>query len=234
MTALVVAAPSRPSGWLPTVCVGLPTPTYYGRLMSARSIDRQQAAAAVRRTLARAPNQLADGVGRVVRNTPDERLAQVMRSPARRLILDGIFSQMPQYIDRARAREVSSSVRWCITGRADGGTDIYQLQIEEGHCRVIGGSRAPDPQLTITVDAAEFLKLATGGSDPMHAYFTGRVTLIGDVMTAAKLVSLFRIPVPSNGKQEARLSGKLEWRLQRAPPGRRRVPPGGIEPPLPA
>ena len=171
--------------------------------MSARSIDPQQAVAAVRRTLSRAPNQLADSVGRMVRNAPDERLAQVMRSPARRAVLEGIFWQMPQYIDRTLARGVNSSVRWCITGRTDGGTDIYQLEIEEGSCRVIRGSSARDAGLTITLDAAEFLRLATGGSDPMRAYFTGRVMLTGDVMVAAKLASLFRIPVPSRGKPDS-------------------------------
>jgi alkyl sulfatase BDS1-like metallo-beta-lactamase superfamily hydrolase len=171
--------------------------------MSARSIDPQQAVAAVRRTLLRAPNQLADSVGRMVRNAPDERLAQVMRGPARRAVLEGIFWQMPQYIDRTRARGVNSSVRWCITGRTDGGIDIYHLEIEEGSCRVIRGSSARDARLTITLDAAEFLRLATGGSDPMSAYFTGRVALTGDVMMAAKLASLLRIPVPSRAKPDS-------------------------------
>ncbi|MGB0097247.1 MAG: SCP2 sterol-binding domain-containing protein [Solirubrobacteraceae bacterium] len=166
--------------------------------MSARSIDPQQAVAAVRRSLSRAPAQLADGVGRVVRKTPDERLVQVMRSPARRIVLDGIFWQMPQYMDSERARGVSSSVLWCITGRPDGATDTYHLLIEDGICRVIREPHAPDPRLTITVDGAELLKLATGGSNPMHAYFSGKVALTGDVMVAAKLASLFRMPVPSS------------------------------------
>jgi putative sterol carrier protein len=50
------------------------------------------------------------------------------------------------------------------------------------------------PKLTITVDGAEFLRLATGNSDPVKAYFTGRVSLAGDVMVAAKASGLFRIP----------------------------------------
>lgn len=172
--------------------------------MSARPIDPQQAVAAVRRSLSRAPAQLTDGLGRVVRKTPDERLVQVMRSPARRIVLDGIFWQMPQYMDRERAQGVSSSVLWCITGRPDGGIDSYHLLIEDGSCRVTREPYAPDPRLTITVDAAELLKLATGGSNPMHAYISGKVTLTGDVMVAAKLASLFPIPVPSSDKQEPR------------------------------
>lgn len=170
--------------------------------MSSRPIDPQQAIAAIRRTLSRAPGQVADGVGRVVRNTPDERLAQVMRSPARRVVLDGIFWQIPQHMDRERARGVNSLVRWCITGRPDGGTDVYLLKIENGSCHVTRGSDSADARLTITVDGAELLRLVTGASDPMRAYFTGNVTLTGDVMLAAKLASLFRLPVPGGGAPE--------------------------------
>jgi alkyl sulfatase BDS1-like metallo-beta-lactamase superfamily hydrolase len=119
-----------------------------------------------------------------------------MRSPARRVVLDGIFWQMPQHFDRRRAAGMTSSIRWCITGRADGEPDIYQLEIGDGRCRVIRGSDAPDPRVTITVDGAEFLRLATGSSDPMKAYFSGRIKLAGDIMLAAKLMSLFRIPAP--------------------------------------
>ena len=165
--------------------------------MSSRPIDPQQAIAAIRRTLSRAPGQIMDGVGQVVRNTPEERLSQVMRSPARRVVLDGIFWQLPQYMDRERARGLNSSVRWCITGRADGGTDTYLLEIRDGTCRVIHGSSSQDARLTITVDGAELLRLVTGASDPMRAYFAGRVTLTGDAMFAVKLASLFRLPVPS-------------------------------------
>jgi putative sterol carrier protein len=38
------------------------------------------------------------------------------------------------------------------------------------------------------------VRLATGTSDPVNAYFSGRVALAGDIMLAAKLRSLFRIP----------------------------------------
>jgi predicted lipid carrier protein YhbT len=162
--------------------------------MSSGSIDPQQAVAAVRRTLARAPGQVADGVGRVVRNTPDDRLGQLMRSPARRVVLDGIFWQMPQYMDQARARRVHATVRWCVTGRADGGTDTYYLRIDDGTCHVTRRPDYPDPRLTITVDGVDLLKLAIGRSDPIRAYFTGRVTVTGDVVMAARLAVLFRLP----------------------------------------
>lgn len=125
-----------------------------------------------------------------------------MRSPARRFVLDGIFWQMPQYLDQSRADGLRSLVRWCVTGRSDGGTDVYHLEVAQGRCRVSRGPDARRPQLTVTLDGAELVKLATGAADPMRAYFSGRVVLAGDVMHAAKLASLFHKPGARNGHRD--------------------------------
>jgi SCP-2 sterol transfer family len=156
--------------------------------------DPQRALDAARRFANDAPAHLADGFGRLVRESPPDRLEQLMRSPARKPILDGIFWQMPKQLDTAQAQELRTSVRWRISGRADGGVDIYQLEFEDGHCRVIRGKGGQDPRLTITLDGVEFLRLVSGNLDPMKAYFKGRIKVSGDVMVAAKLASLFRMP----------------------------------------
>ncbi len=54
--------------------------------------------------------------------------------------------------------------------------------------------------MTITADAAEFVRLATGNSDPMNAYFKGRIKLAGDIMLAARLQALFRVPGPAQSR----------------------------------
>ncbi len=156
--------------------------------------DPQRALDAAKRFANDAPAHLADGLGRLVRDSPPERLEQLMRSPARKAILDGIFWQMPKQVDAAQAAGVKTSIRWRISGRPDGGVDIYQLELDDGRCQVIRGKDGPDPRLTITIDGVEFLRLISGNSDPMKAYFKGRIKLSGDVMVAAKLASLFRMP----------------------------------------
>ena len=75
--------------------------------------------------LRQAPEQLADGFSQLVRSTPQRRLEQLMRTPVRRLLLDAIFWQMPQHLDTEAAREMRTAIRWRITGRADGGADVY-------------------------------------------------------------------------------------------------------------
>ena len=148
----------------------------------------------LRQGLAVLQTQLADGFARAVRTAPPSGLEQVLRTPIRRAVLEAIFWQMPQHFDGKAARGMETTIRWQITRRPGGVADTYELQIAEGRCRAHRGRGEDDPQLTITVDAAEFVKLATGNSEPANAYFSGRIALAGDIMLAAKLRSLFRIP----------------------------------------
>jgi hypothetical protein len=164
--------------------------------------DPQRALGAMRRLAADAPSLLAGGFGRVVRDFPEGRLDQLMRSPARRPVLDGIFWQMPKQLDAGQAKGVDTTIRWCITGRADGGTDTYHLQLKDGQALIIKDLPGPDPRLTITLDGVEFLRLVSGNLEPMQAYFTGRIQLAGDVMVAAQIAQLFRTP-GANGDGQA-------------------------------
>lgn len=148
----------------------------------------------VKRLLGGAPEHVAVGFSRVVRATPPQRLEQLMRSPVRKVVLEAIFRQMPQRLDRKAAAGMTTAIRWCITGRPDGGTDIYQVEIDDGDCRVRRGAGGPEPRVTITLDGAEFLRLATANTEPTQAYFKGRIALSGDVMLAARMRSLFRSP----------------------------------------
>jgi putative sterol carrier protein len=162
--------------------------------MSYFGFDPQRALDQVRRLAADAPSQLADGFTRLVREAPPERLEQVMRSPARRPLLDGIFWQMPKQLNTDRARGLRTTIRWCITGRADDGVDTYHLYVENGEARTSREPSADDPRLTITMDGVEFLRLVSGNSDPMSAYFKGRIQLAGDIMAAAQLAQMFKMP----------------------------------------
>jgi SCP-2 sterol transfer family len=48
-----------------------------------------------------------------------------------------------------------------------------------------------DPELTITVDGAELLLLATRRSSPLQAYLSGNLRASGNPMLAARLTMLF-------------------------------------------
>jgi putative sterol carrier protein len=139
--------------------------------------------------------RLADGFARLVGGASSQQLERMMRTHARRPLLGAIFSQMPGQVDRKRAAQMEEAlVRWQITEGPNGRVDVYELLLADGRCRTTRGESDREPQLTITADGVEFLRLITGNSDPMRAYFSGKVRLAGDVMFAAKLQTLFRIP----------------------------------------
>lgn len=156
--------------------------------------DPQRALDQLKKFAADAPAQIADGIGRMVRDASPERLDQIMKSPARRALLDGIFWQMPRQLDAKAAANVKTAIRWNITGRPDEGVDTYLLEVENGTARTNRGIEGPDPKLTITMDGVEFLRLISGNSDPMAAYFKGRIQLAGDIMVAAQLAQMFNMP----------------------------------------
>ena len=162
-------------------------------MSSFGGFDPDRALDMLRKFAADAPAYVADGFGRVVQNAPPERLEQLMRSPARKPALDGIFWQMPKQVNSEIAKDMTTTIRWRITGRPDEGVDVYQLEVDKGQVKTVKGESG-EPKLTVTMDAVEFLKLASGNLDPMQAYFKGRIELSGDIMVAAKLAQLFKLP----------------------------------------
>lgn len=66
--------------------------------MSDLRLDAQNALIAAKRALERIPLCVADGFARAVRRAPDTRLEQLMRTPVRRVVLEGIFRQIPQHL----------------------------------------------------------------------------------------------------------------------------------------
>lgn len=142
-------------------------------------------------------SQAGDRLSELAASIPDERLRRVMRSPARRPIIETIFWLMPRYLDRSRATGVNLAIRWRITrDEADTDPDVYDLVIAERRCRVMRDESGPPPLVTITIEAGELLLVATGRSTPMQTYFAGRLGLRGDITQAARLAGLFRIPTP--------------------------------------
>ena len=176
--------------------------------------DPQRALDQLKKLASDAPAQIADGVGRLVRDASPERLEQLMKSPARRALLDGVFWQMPRQLDAKAAANIRTTVRWQITGRADDGVDTYHLHVENGTARTNRGAEGPDPKLDDQhgrsgVPAADQRELGS-----MAAYFKGRIQLEGDIMVAAQLAQIFKMPGggagSSDGPSTANGGGELD------------------------
>jgi putative sterol carrier protein len=165
--------------------------------MSALSFGPQRAVKTARSGLGRAQDRIADRLAAAIQIAPGPGVETLMRSPARGPVVAAIFSQMPRRINRTRAAGLDAVVRWRVTHPGGATPDTFDLVFAAGSAsvrRATAVAKAPSPRLTVTMTGAELLRLATGGSDAMDAFFRGRVELTGDLILAARLTTLFRLP----------------------------------------
>ncbi|MFJ8686122.1 SCP2 sterol-binding domain-containing protein [Micromonospora wenchangensis] len=129
----------------------------------------------------------------LVKSTPDDKIAEVMSGELRGKVLSEVFGRMPQIFRADRAGATSAVIHWNITGRPDGGSDTYEIVIENGTCTV---SETPtrDPKLTLSMGPVEFLKIVSGGANPVMMFMTGKLKAKGDLGLAANIANLFDIP----------------------------------------
>ncbi|MDG4790752.1 SCP2 sterol-binding domain-containing protein [Micromonospora sp. WMMD1102] len=135
------------------------------------------------------PQQFAQ----IVKSTPDDKLAEVMSGDLRGKVLDAVFGRMPALFRADRAGNTNTVIHWTITGRPDGGSDTYEIVIENATCQV---SETPqrEPKLTLTMGPVEFLKIVSGGANPVTMFMTGKLKAKGDLGLAANIANLFDIP----------------------------------------
>src|SRR5439155_606535 len=85
-----------------------------------------------------------------------------------RAIVTGIFRLMPTQFNRRAARDLRAAIEWRVT-EADGGASIHTVRISGGRCRVRRGVVA-DPDLVLSLDTADFLRLAAGAARVQAAH----------------------------------------------------------------
>ena len=131
---------------------------------------------------------------KAVADTPDDQLAAGMADEqVRALVLDGIFSQMAEHVDAEKAGDTDAVLEWRILDKPGGGYDRYQVVVKDGSCAVEkDGDHSP--RVTFKLKPVDFLKLVTGNAAGPMMFMTGKLKIDGDLMFAATVQSLFRIP----------------------------------------
>lgn len=131
---------------------------------------------------------------KAVAETSEEELAAgFANEQVRALVLDGIFGQMEEHFHGEKAGHTEAVIEWRILDRPGGGEDRYQVIITGGTCSVEkDGEHAP--RVTFTMKPVDFLKLVTGSSAGPMMFMTGKLKIDGDLMFAASVQSLFRLP----------------------------------------
>jgi putative sterol carrier protein len=138
------------------------------------------------------PDIDAEQYAALVAGASDEDLERGL-TENRELLLDQIFTRMPERFRADKAGDVEAVVEWRIRGRPGGGDDRWQLAIRNGACAVV-----PDgdekPTVTYTVGPVDFVKLITGNASGPMLFTFGKLKIRGDLLLAARIQSFFEVP----------------------------------------
>jgi putative sterol carrier protein len=136
-------------------------------------------------------------VATAVATTSARHLKGVMEGGFRPIVLQEVFRRFPDFIDTGKAGTMQLAVGFRIGGRRDGEVDRYCVHIEEGACSI--EADPPEGQVrdaTITMDGADFLRLATGQLNPVRGVLTGALKVRGDRSKALALNAVMMPPQP--------------------------------------
>ncbi|GAB2764268.1 SCP2 sterol-binding domain-containing protein [Amycolatopsis magusensis] len=112
----------------------------------------------------------------------------------RSVFLDEIFRRMSDHLIPEKAENAEFVIGWRFHhGDAEGPFDRYQTVVEDGVC-VSSSDLGRSPDATVTVSAADFIRMATGVTAAAAMFVTGRVKVKGDYALAVRFSSYFDIP----------------------------------------
>ena len=129
----------------------------------------------------------------LVKAMSDQQIRDELGGPHRRAILDAVFSRFPQQFRPEKAGHRSARIDFRVTGGPGDSSDTYGVVVDHGTCRVEGGA-ADDPDLSLMLGPAEFLKLITGSGNPAMMFMMGKIKARGDLGLASGLANWFEAP----------------------------------------
>lgn len=135
-------------------------------------------------------------VARVVAATDQREIRARLRGGIRALLVEEIIHRLPEYVDAAAARGIDAVVGWEITGgdtTDTGEADRFFLTLAGGVASA-GRERTGPVRVTLRLDAADFLVLATGNGDPATMVLSGALELDGDAAFVLELARCLRVP----------------------------------------
>jgi len=128
-----------------------------------------------------------------VKGTSDRELEQLMSGSRRQPVLQGIFRGMPSVFRGDRAGALSAVVHWHVGHPAGEPADVWEVVVADGCCVVHPGTTT-DPRLRLSLDAVNFVRMATGGAAAWSLFLRGRLKARGDLGLAKSFPQLFEVP----------------------------------------
>jgi len=141
------------------------------------------------------PSEDRAAFARWVKTASNDDLEEVL-AQSRDDILTALVEGMPEVFRPDRAGSVDVVVHWRVTGRPDGGEDVFELRVAEGRCVVAAAPDTPAPQLVLRLDAVNFVKMTTGNANARTLFLRGRLRARGDLGLVSRFPSFFDVPKP--------------------------------------
>lgn len=129
----------------------------------------------------------------LVKGTSDSTIAEDLGGPERTAILDKVFARFPEQFRADKAGDRSARIDFRITGGPGDSIDTYAVVVADGACTVEKDPTA-DPDLSLQLAPADFLKLITGTGNPAMMFMMGKVKAKGDLGLATALATWFETP----------------------------------------
>jgi putative sterol carrier protein len=98
----------------------------------------------------------------------------------------GVFPLMVERFDPKKAENVNATIQFDLSGDTGG---QYWLRIGDGKAES-GVGQADSPRMTLKASADDFINMMNGALNPMQAFMTGKIKIIGDTNLAMKLMPL--------------------------------------------
>jgi putative sterol carrier protein len=118
-----------------------------------------------------------------------------MASGFRPIVLDEIFRRLPSFVNDRKASNLDLTIGFRLEGRADGEVDRYVVRILDGAATVVAGAEeGSERDATVTCEAHEFLRLATGHLSAVTGVLRGQLKVRGDKAKALQLSSVIDFP----------------------------------------
>ncbi len=105
------------------------------------------------------------------------------------LTIASLMEKMPGAFLPEKAPGLEAVIQFVFTGEEAG---EWYAEIKDGKCTVHQGKHE-NPDMTLTADSSDYIKIFTGELDGMKAFMEGKIKLGGNLNLAMKLTQMFKI-----------------------------------------
>ena len=106
------------------------------------------------------------------------------------LTIAELMEKMPGAFIPEKAQGVDAVIHFKFTGAEAGD---WNTTIKDGRVDVAQGVPPKQPNMTLTADSGDYIKIITGEMDGMQAFMQGKIKLAGDLNLAMKLMQMFKV-----------------------------------------